>query len=76
MSTAPRRPGDQTYDGLLVQDDLPAGCAGRSVAITYSSHGTVVRQAVRPLQLGVVDRVDRSAVGDVVVTAASWAPVR
>ena len=25
MSTAPRRPGDQTYDGLLVQDDLPAG---------------------------------------------------
>ena len=25
MSTTPRRPGDQTYDGLLVQDDLPAG---------------------------------------------------
>ncbi len=25
MSTAPHRPGDQTYDGLLVQDDLPAG---------------------------------------------------
>lgn len=25
MSTAPRRPGDQTYDGLLLQDDLPAG---------------------------------------------------
>ncbi len=25
MSTAPRSPGDQTYDGLLVQDDLPAG---------------------------------------------------
>ncbi|MHB1063696.1 MAG: hypothetical protein ACYC1Z_04245 [Georgenia sp.] len=25
MSIAPRRPGDQTYDGLLVQDDLPAG---------------------------------------------------
>lgn len=25
MSTAPQRPGDQTYDGLLVQDDLPAG---------------------------------------------------
>ncbi len=22
---APRRPGDQSYDGLLVQDDLPAG---------------------------------------------------
>src|SRR5665648_698742 len=26
MSTAPHRPGDQTYDGLLVQDDLPVGC--------------------------------------------------
>src|SRR5665647_630900 len=25
MSTAPRLPGDQTYDGLLVPDDLPAG---------------------------------------------------
>ena len=25
MSTAPGRPGDQTYDGLLVQDDLPTG---------------------------------------------------
>jgi len=25
VSTAPHRPGDQTYDGLLVQDDLPAG---------------------------------------------------
>ena len=25
MSTTPRRPGDQTYDGLLVQDDLPTG---------------------------------------------------
>ena len=25
MSTAPHRPGDQTYDGMLVQDDLPAG---------------------------------------------------
>ena len=25
MSTAPDRPGDQTYDGLLVQADLPAG---------------------------------------------------
>jgi hypothetical protein len=25
MSTAPHRPGDQTYDGLLVQDDLPVG---------------------------------------------------
>ncbi|CAN5386179.1 hypothetical protein BH11ACT1_BH11ACT1_21840 [soil metagenome] len=25
MSTAPRLPGDQTYDGLLVQADLPAG---------------------------------------------------
>ena len=25
MSTSPRRPGDQTYDGLLLQDDLPAG---------------------------------------------------
>ncbi len=25
MSTPPRQPGDQTYDGLLVQDDLPAG---------------------------------------------------
>jgi hypothetical protein len=25
MPTAPRLPGDQTYDGLLVQDDLPAG---------------------------------------------------
>lgn len=25
MSTAPRPPSDQTYDGLLVQDDLPAG---------------------------------------------------
>ncbi len=25
MSTAPHRPGDQTYDGLLVPDDLPAG---------------------------------------------------
>ena len=25
MPTDPRRPGDQTYDGLLLQDDLPAG---------------------------------------------------
>lgn len=25
MPTPPRRPGDQTYDGLLVPDDLPAG---------------------------------------------------
>jgi len=25
MSTAPHPPGDQTYDGLLVQDDLPVG---------------------------------------------------
>jgi hypothetical protein len=25
MSTAPHRPGDQTYGGLLVQDDLPVG---------------------------------------------------
>lgn len=25
MSKAPHRPGDQTYDGLLVPDDLPAG---------------------------------------------------
>lgn len=25
MSTAPGRPGDQTFGGLLVQDDLPAG---------------------------------------------------
>ncbi len=25
MSTAPHLPGDQTYDALLVQDDLPAG---------------------------------------------------
>jgi len=25
MSTAHHRPGDQTYDGLLVQDDLPVG---------------------------------------------------
>jgi hypothetical protein len=25
MSTAPRLPGDQTYDGLLVPDDLPVG---------------------------------------------------
>lgn len=25
MPTAPRAPGDQTYDGLLVQSDLPAG---------------------------------------------------
>ena len=25
MSTAPHRPGDQTYDGLLVPTDLPAG---------------------------------------------------
>ncbi|WP_447924578.1 hypothetical protein [Georgenia muralis] len=25
MPTAPRTPGDQTYDGLLVQDDLPVG---------------------------------------------------
>jgi len=25
MSTAPRLPGDQTYDGRLVPDDLPAG---------------------------------------------------
>ena len=25
MSTAPGRPGDQTYDGLLVQTDLPTG---------------------------------------------------
>jgi hypothetical protein len=25
MPTAPRRPGDQTYDGLLVRDDLPDG---------------------------------------------------
>src|SRR5687768_9466235 len=25
MSTAPRLPGDQTYDGLLVPSDLPAG---------------------------------------------------
>ncbi len=25
MPTAPRLPGDQTYDGLLVQEDLPAG---------------------------------------------------
>lgn len=25
MPTAPHTPGDQTYDGLLVQDDLPAG---------------------------------------------------
>jgi hypothetical protein len=25
MSTAPRLPGDQTYDGLLVPEDLPAG---------------------------------------------------
>ena len=25
MSTAPRLPGDQTYDGLLVPNDLPAG---------------------------------------------------
>ncbi|KAE8764684.1 hypothetical protein [Georgenia thermotolerans] len=25
MPTVPRVPGDQTYDGLLVQDDLPAG---------------------------------------------------
>lgn len=25
MTSAPRRPGDQTYDGLLVEDDLPAG---------------------------------------------------
>ncbi len=25
MPMAPRRPGDQSYDGLLVQDDLPAG---------------------------------------------------
>jgi hypothetical protein len=25
VSTAPHRPGDQAHDGLLVQDDLPAG---------------------------------------------------
>ena len=25
MSTVPPRPGDQTYDGLLVPDDLPVG---------------------------------------------------
>ncbi len=25
MTSAPRRPGDQTYDGLLVEGDLPAG---------------------------------------------------
>ena len=25
MSTVSHTPGDQTYDGLLLQDDLPAG---------------------------------------------------
>lgn len=63
-----------SIEGIRV-DDVPSACVGRPVAITYSRGGTVVRQAVRPLDRGVIDRLDRSVVGDVVVTAASWAPV-
>ena len=62
-----------SIEGIRV-DDAPHECLGRPIAVTYSSGGTVVRQTVRPLALGVVDRLDRSVVGDVVVTTASWAP--
>ena len=67
--------GGFSIEGIRM-DDVPAACLGMPVAITYTSGGTVVRQTVRPLAMGVVDRLDRSVVGDAVVTAASWAPAR
>jgi len=70
----PGADGGFSIEGIRV-DDVPAACVGRPVAITYSSGGTVVRREVRPLERGVIDRIDRSVVGDVLVTAASWAPV-
>lgn len=62
-----------SIDGIRM-DQVPAECLGRTVAIRYSAGDSVVRTAVAPLAPGVIDRVDRAAVGDVVVTAASWAP--
>ena len=67
--------GGFSIEGIRM-DGVPAACIGVPVAITYSSDGTVVRRTVRPLAVGVVDRLDGSVLGDAVVTAASWAPVR
>lgn len=64
-----------SIEGIRI-DAVPDGCTGTPVAVTYLSGTKVVRQAVRLLTVGVVDRIDRAAVGDVVVTSASWAPAR
>ena len=63
-----------SVDGIRV-DAVPAGCVGHRVAITYSAGAAVVGSSVASLSVGVIDRVDRSGLGDVVVTAASLAPV-
>ena len=63
-----------SVDGIRV-DAVPAGCVGHRVAITYSAGTSVVGSSVASLSVGVIDRVDRSGLGDVVVTAASLAPV-
>lgn len=66
--------GGFSIDGIRM-DAVPAACVGRRVAITYSAGATVVRTAVATLSEGVIDRVDRSATGAVVVTSAAWAPL-
>ena len=62
-----------SIDGIRV-DAVPAACVGRRVAITYSAGTAVVSTSVASLAPGVIDRVDRTGLGDVVVTAASLVP--
>lgn len=62
-----------SIDGIRM-DQVPAECVGRTVEISYSAGSSVVQTTVAPLALGVIDRVDRGTLGNVVVTAASWAP--
>lgn len=70
----PGADGGFSIDGIRM-DAVPAACVGRQVAITYSAGAAVVRNAVVHLSEGVIDRVDRSTAGAVVVTSASWAPL-
>ena len=50
MPASPRRPGDQSYDGLIISADLPVLAQlrpGQAVAFTFVSPAQAVRAARR-----------------------------
>lgn len=73
VDLVPGAPSGFSIAGVRI-DAAPAGCVGRPISITYSSDQGVVRRAVVPISVGVVDRLDRTRAGAVVVTAAGWSP--